>query len=205
MVTEPARFPAARKAGTGPASVVHDGGVFYPRGGIMEYSLKRISTEGIAEAISKVELYRMLNEPEEAESICRDILAVESQHQLALRLLGLALTDQFTGSGADRYREAEQVFQRLTDPYERLYYAGLLCERRAKAQLKAGHLHLSLVALFEQALQNFSEAEKIRPAGNDDAILRWNRCVRLLQNPAYGLESLEQEEAVFEAQDAPPR
>jgi len=171
----------------------------------MEYSLKRISTQGIAEAISKVELYRMLNEPEEAESICRDILAVEPQHQLALRLLGLSLTDQFTGSGADRYREAEQVFQRLNDPYERLYYAGLLYERRAKAQLKAGHLHLSLVALFEQALKNFAEAEKIRPAGNDDAILRWNRCVRLLQNPAYGLEALEQEEEEFEAHDAPPR
>lgn len=171
----------------------------------MEYSLKRISTEGISEAISKVELYRMLNEPEEAESICRDILAVEPQHQLALRLLGLALTDQFTGGGADRYRETEQIFQRLRDPYERLYYAGLVYERRAKAQLKAGHLHLSLVALFEQALQNFAEAEKIRPAGNDDAILRWNRCVRMLQNPAYGLERLEQEEEVFEAHDAPPR
>jgi hypothetical protein len=59
--------------------------------------IKRISTAGIAEAIAKAELYRSLNEPEEAESICRDILAIEPQHQLALRLLGLALTDQFTG------------------------------------------------------------------------------------------------------------
>ena len=33
----------------------------------MEYELKRISTAGITEAIAKVELYRSLNEPEEAE------------------------------------------------------------------------------------------------------------------------------------------
>ena len=41
----------------------------------MEYKLKPISHAGINEAISKVELYRYLNEPGEAESICRDILA----------------------------------------------------------------------------------------------------------------------------------
>ena len=104
----------------------------------VEYQLKRISTAGIAEAIAKAELYRSLNEPEEAESICRDILAVEPDHQLALRLLGLALTDQFTGGGSDRYRETEQMFAQLRDPYERFYYNGILCERRAKAQLNSG-------------------------------------------------------------------
>src|SRR3981189_2370645 len=77
----------------------------------MEYKLKPISTEGIPEAIAKAELYRSLNEPEEAESICRDILYIEPQRQLALRLLGLALTDQFAGGASDRYREAEQTFQ----------------------------------------------------------------------------------------------
>ena len=66
----------------------------------MTYELKRISTAGITEAIAKAQLYRSLNEPEEAESICRDILAIEPQHQLALRLLGLALTDQFAGDSS---------------------------------------------------------------------------------------------------------
>ena len=28
----------------------------------------------------------------------------------------------------------------------------------------------------------FEEAERLRPAGNDDAILRWNACVRFLQS-----------------------
>jgi hypothetical protein len=171
----------------------------------MEYQVKRISTAGIAEAISKAELYRALNEPEEAESICHDILTVEPRHQLALRLLGLALTDQFTGNGSDRYLETEEIFQQLDDPYERLYYAGILHERRARAQLNAGQAPRSLLALFDHALHFFAEAEKIRPAANDDAILRWNRCVRLIQNPAYEWDSLEQEMVPFDAQDTPPR
>jgi tetratricopeptide (TPR) repeat protein len=171
----------------------------------MKYEVKRISTAGIAEAITKAELYRSLNEPEEAESICRDILTIEPQHQLALRLLGLALTDQFTGLGSDRYRETEEIFRQLKDPYERLYYTGILHERRAKAQLNAGQLPRSLVALFDHALHSFAEAEKIRPAGNDDAILRWNRCVRLLRNPAYEWGELEQELVPFDAQETPPR
>lgn len=173
--------------------------------GVMEYRIKHISQAGIGEAIAKAELYRSLNEPEEAESICRDILAVEPRHQLALRLLGLALTDQFTGRGADRYRETEEIFRRLDDPYERLYYTGILHERRAKAQLNAGHPPHSLFALFDQALRSFAEAERIRPEGNDDAILRWNRCVRLLQNPAYDWGDIEPETVPFEAQDTAPR
>jgi tetratricopeptide (TPR) repeat protein len=171
----------------------------------MEYKLKHISSSGIAEAIAKAELYRSLSEPEEAESICRDILTVEPQHQFALRLLGLALTDQFTSTGGDRFRETEEIFQLLTDPYERLYYTGILYERRAKAQLKTGHAPPAVLTLFEMALRSFSEAEKIRPAGNDDAILRWNRCVRLLQNPTYRWEGLELEDVVFDAMDTPPR
>jgi len=171
----------------------------------MDYQLKRISTAGIPEAIAKAELYRSLNEPEEAESICRDILAIEPDHQLALRLLGLALTDQFTGRGSDRYRETERIFAELMDPYERLYYGGIVCERRAKAQLNAGSPRSSVLALFEEALRLFEEAQRIRPSGNDDAILRWNRCVRLLQNPAYGWEEVEQELVAFDAHDAPRR
>ncbi len=92
----------------------------------MELKLKSISRAGVAEAISKAELYRNLNEPGEAESICRDILAVEPDHRLASRLLALAITDQFTGEAGDRYTEAESIFQSLKDPYERL------CRRRTQ-------------------------------------------------------------------------
>jgi tetratricopeptide (TPR) repeat protein len=167
----------------------------------MEYKLKSISKAGIAEAIAKVELYRYLNEPEEAESICRDILAIDPRDQLALRLLGLTITDQFVGGSFDRYREAEAAFQKLSERYERLYYTGILYERRAKAQLRTGQPPHTVLPLFERALECFGEAEKIRPASNDDAILRWNRCVRLLQDPGY---AWEQEFAGFDANDMPP-
>jgi len=167
----------------------------------MNYQLKSISHAGIAEALAKAELYRYLNEPEESESICRDILAVEPKQQLALRLLGLSITDQFLGGVCDRYREVEEIFQKLADPYERLYYTGILYERRAKAQLCAGQSPHTLLPLFERALEKFGEAEKIRPAGNDDAILRWNRCVRLLQSPGL---TWEEQLASFDADDAPP-
>src|SRR5215813_2791630 len=90
----------------------------------MTLTLKKISKSGISEAFQKVELYRYLNEPEEAESICRDILEIEPGNQLALRLLGLTITDQFIGARTDRYAEVQAAFQTLKDPYERFYYMG---------------------------------------------------------------------------------
>jgi len=168
----------------------------------MDLKLKSISKSGIAEAISKAELYRYLNEPEEAESICRDILAADPGQQLALRMLGLSITDQFAGGVADRYAEVEKIFESLEAPYERSYYTGLLLERRAKAQLRAGRSPHTLLPLLEEALQCFAEAEKAHPPGNDDAILRWNRCVRLLQSrPDFESQG---ELAPFDALDSPP-
>lgn len=148
----------------------------------MEFKLKEISPEGIDAALSKAEVYRFLNEPEEAESICEDVLVARPGHQLALRTLGLALTDQFTGNSSDRYADAEKAFQQLSDKYERLYYTGLSYERRAKAQLRASRPAHTVTVLLEDAMRCYEEAEQIRPNGNDDAILRWNRCARLLHS-----------------------
>jgi hypothetical protein len=167
------------------------------------HQLKSISKAGIPEALAKVELYRYLNEPEEAESICRDILAVDPEQQLAKRMLGLAITDQFTGASSDRYAEVQGIFQSLRDAYERSYYMGLLHERRAKAQLHAGCSPHILLPLVEEAMRCFAEAEKIRPAGNDDSILRWNRCVRLLESrPEFHIEHPGPQ--AFDSEDAPP-
>ena len=169
----------------------------------MPHQLKSISKAGIPEALAKAELYRYLNEPEEAESICRDILAVDPDHQLARRMLGLTITDQFTGAAGDRYGEVQSIFQSLRDPYERNYYTGLLHERRAKAQLHSGCSAHVLLPLIEDALRCFAEAEKIRPAGNDDSILRWNRCVRLLESrPEF--HAVHPGPADFESEDTPP-
>jgi len=148
----------------------------------VDYKLKSISQAGITEANSKAELYRLLNEPEEAESICHDVLATDPENQTALRLLGLAISDQFQGGADDRYVECEGIFTRLTDPYERAYFTGLAHERRAKAQLRAGRPPYTLLVLFEEAMKCFEEAERVRPKSNDDAMLRWNRCVRILQS-----------------------
>lgn len=169
----------------------------------MEHPLKSISKAGIPEALAKAEVYRYLNEPEEAESICRDILAADPEQQLARRMLGLAITDQFTGAANDRYSEAQAIFRSLRDAYERNYYLGLLSERRAKAQLHAGCSPHTLLPLIEEAMHCFGEAEKIRPAGNDDSILRWNRCARLLKSrPEFHAEHPGPQ--AFDAEDAPP-
>ena len=168
----------------------------------MDVKLKSISPAGVPAALAKAERYRLLNEPGEAESICRDVLALEPDNQMALRLLGLTLTDQFNGTGSDRYGEAARVFESLADPYERLYYGGILHERRAKAQLKGGSFPHTLLVLFEEAMQCFAEAEKIRPSGNDDAILRWNRCVRILQSRNSSEWAKEFE--ALETSDSPP-
>src|SRR5215472_4307798 len=124
----------------------------------MELKLKSISKAGIAEAVSKTELYRYLNEPGEAESICRDILALEPHHQTALRLLGLTITDQFTGGTSDRPAEAARAFSSLTSDYERAYYTGILQERIAKAQLRAGRPPHTVTSSFEHAMRCFEEA-----------------------------------------------
>ena len=148
----------------------------------MQFELKTISPSGIDAALSKAETYRFLNHPEDAESICRDVLAIEPNHQLALRVLGLSITDQFAGTPSDRYADAESVFQQLTDEYEKLYYSGLLYERRAKAQLQAGRPPHTVTVLLESAMEHYEKAERMRPSGNDDAILRWNRCARLFES-----------------------
>lgn len=162
--------------------------------------LKPISQSGIKQALAKVTHYRYLNQAEEAESICRDVLAVDAGDQAAVRLLGLVLTDQFTGGAKDRYTEALATFAGLTDAYERTYYTGIAHERHAKAQHQLGHHGRSLLASFHEAMECFAKAEKLRPAGNDDAILRWNRCARIVQTLGHERE----DEAGFDVSDSAP-
>jgi tetratricopeptide (TPR) repeat protein len=168
----------------------------------MTLKLKTISTSGIGAALEKAQLYRYLNEPEESESICQDILAVDPENQLALRTLGLAITDQFSGHTAERFGEAEKCFRRLTSAYEYHYYLGLLNERRAKARARAGHPHQIVAGMFEEALGHFEQAERLRPPDNDEAILRWNRCVRWMET--LSLRKEEERESLFESADSAP-
>jgi hypothetical protein len=144
--------------------------------------LKPITHEGIPAALQKAERYRLLNDSSAAESICLDILEIEPTNQQALISLLLSITDQFGDELADGVHRAREVLPRLTDQYKRDYYAGIICERRARAQLHRGALGSAEVAAewFHEAMQWYEKAEKIRPAGDDEAILRWNTCARML-------------------------
>jgi hypothetical protein len=144
-------------------------------------AFKVISADAVAKAMEKAEHYRLLNDPEQAESICLDVLAVEPAHQVALRVLLLAMTDQFgTPRGAADVKRARTFVSQLTDEYERAYYTGLICERQGRAYLArmAGSLAYEP---FREAMEWYEKAERIRPPGNDDAILRWNSCVRTIR------------------------
>src|SRR5690348_661323 len=144
----------------------------------MAYALKRLEPGNLEAAIAKAAHYRDLNQPEEAESICRDVLDVDARHQTAYKLLGLALTDRFVTGAVGLLEEAVAAFEKLADDYERIYHVGVAWERAAKAHLERNEAH-SAVTAFEHALALFEKAEAMRPHV-PDPILRWNRCVRLL-------------------------
>lgn len=145
------------------------------------YALKRISPDSLERALTKAERYRLLNEPGEAESISRDILELEPGNQEALISLILALTDQFA-QRASAFEQVQAAVNRLESEYDRAYYHGLAWERRAKARYLAGGpgSHHYVYEWIVKALEHFEAAEHLRPHGNDDAVLRWNACVRLL-------------------------
>jgi len=148
----------------------------------MEFTLKTLSPEAVSRAIAKAERYRLLNEPAEAESICLDALVIEPDNHDALVNLLLALTEQFEEDLPGAVTEAIQVVNRMSDPYEHAYYSGIVWERRAKAQLHRGGLGLGpqVYGSLREAMTWYERAEAIRPAGNDDPLLRWNTCARLI-------------------------
>ena len=86
----------------------------------------------VESAIARAAHYRDLNQPEEAESICRDVLDVDPMNQAAWRLLGLATTDRFKTREAGLLEEAIAAFDRLADDYERVYHIGVAWERGPK-------------------------------------------------------------------------
>jgi hypothetical protein len=149
------------------------------------FEVKPIAKQAIPRAFEKAERYRLLNEPWEAESICLDILAIEPEHPQALTCLLLTLTDQF-GMGAAPAQlidRARQLLQRLKTDYERTYYAGIIRERIGKSLLLHHRPNASADAYqyFRAAMVDYEHAESLAPVDNDDALLRYNCCVRLIQ------------------------
>jgi len=145
--------------------------------------LKPLSREAIPAALEKAERYRLLNEPGEAESICLDVLHADPENQTALITLLLAVTDRFGKGYGVSDTQLKELLSRVKGDYERAYYNGIVAERKAKAKLSQGtpgsrfHAHDG----FREAMTWFEKAEALRPAGNDDALLRWNTCARIIE------------------------
>jgi hypothetical protein len=144
------------------------------------FALKPLSREGIPGALAKAERYRLINEPWQAESICRDILAIDPANREARVALVLALTDQFP-QGIGTHEAMDQIAS-LTEEYDRLYYTGIVRERQARALFRQTDFRSddTVYTLLSYAMEWYSKAEQIRPPGNDDALLRWNACARFL-------------------------
>jgi len=149
---------------------------------MLDYQLHRISEHAIPAALEKARQYRSLLEPEQAESICLDILDIHPDYHDAIIVLILAYTDQFSNSG--QILDAKRVLKlvdALTDDYERFYFRGLVNERRGRAMLNESMSRSFTFEYFREALQWYEQALVKRPENNDDAILRWNACLRTIR------------------------
>jgi hypothetical protein len=144
------------------------------------FELKSLSASAVPQALARAERYRLLNEPEQSESICEDVLRADPGNQAACVMLILAITDSFPRSTHDAARAMELVAG-LPSEYDRCYYAGLVAERRARAVLSHSGMGTRTAGQwFHQAMAEYDKADALRPAGNDDARLRWNACARVL-------------------------
>ena len=159
------------------------------------FELKPLSKDAIPKALERADRYRLLNEPAEAESICLDILEAEPDNQRALSTLILALTDQLDQVDFSvGHTEFQDLLPRLRDDYERAYYSGLISERRAKASLRKQMHSSAAYEWFREAMGWYEKAQAIRPPGNDDSVLRWNTCARILMHNRH-LQPREEETA----------
>jgi hypothetical protein len=146
------------------------------------FQLKPLSKQGVEAALGKAEHYRLLNQPRLAESICQDILDVDPENQKAAVILLLSLTDQFGKSSSRAARQAMEIAGKLKDEYSRVYYTGIVNERQAANALGSGSPGAEFDACewYLEAMEWYEKADKLRPAGNDDAVLRWNTCARTI-------------------------
>ena len=150
------------------------------------FPLKFLTQDAVPAALEKAHRYRLLNEPEQAESICEDVLRLQPENQDALATLILAKTDRFHGPRSISPSSVRAVLPRLHGEYERAYFAGIIDEREGIAWMRSDRPRSGAAAYqcFRIAMEHYERAETIRPHGNDDALLRWNSCTRMIANHA---------------------
>jgi tetratricopeptide (TPR) repeat protein len=147
------------------------------------FDLKPVSKKSVPAALEKAKHYRLLNQPWQAESICHDILSTVPGNQEVTYVLVLAITDQFEGRSRKSLSDALKVVEKLSDEYQKEYCTGLIYERQATAALKRQSPRSGYIAYeyLTRALEHYEKAEKIRPEVNEEAILRWNACIRFMK------------------------
>ena len=150
------------------------------------FKLKAITKDSIERSLKKAEHYRLLNEAGQAESICLDILEIEPTHQPALIVLLLAITDQFEES--NRIKDARDILPRLQSDYQKAYYAGIICERKANSLLKTSGPDTKFMTYdwLKEAMSWYEKAEAVHASGDEDSVLRWNTCARVIMRNNLG-------------------
>lgn len=171
------------------------------------FELKTLKPDAVALALEMAKRYRLLNEPEEAESICLDILATAPDHQEALIIRLLALTDRFPDNGLNpAFEQAREIVARLDSAYCKSYYTGIIFERRAKYHFKQGGPGSVGVAYdwYTKAINAYGQALADCDPDNQDAVLRWNSCVRFINSHphAHG-EDTDHTEMLLDPYDTP--
>ena len=147
-----------------------------------KFDLKPLDKAYLPAALEKAERYRLLNWPQEAESICLDILAVDPDNQTAIEMLVLALADQFLEQGrAPRTKQAKQWVKKVSSDYERAYLMGIIHEREGRAHLTRGFDTSFAYECFRDAMESYEQAQKQATPGNQEAVLRWNSCARTIE------------------------
>ncbi len=166
---------------------------------------KPIHRDAVPAALERAHTYRLLNQPRQAESICQDVLHVDPENQGALVMLLLALTDKFREAYQVDVRQAEEVLERIQGDYEKTYYGAVIAERWGKALLRRGTHVEGASGWFQKAMAAFEAADALSSAENDEALLHWNACARLMNRleSRRGAVSGRDEDALF-VDEIPP-
>ena len=143
-----------------------------------------ISKDAVGHALERAEHYRLLNEPAQAESICRDIVLVDPDNEQAWVFLLLSVTDQFPQHMSEALEHANEALTHIKDEYKHAYYQGIVFERWGRANLQQGRGVQAIRGWVSQAMQCYQKAMAMAPADDPDPTLRWNTCARLQEKIA---------------------
>ena len=149
--------------------------------------LKSLSPAAVDGALRLAADSRKGGQAQTCESVCHDVLQAEPRNQEALRLLLLSHADRFDADSSQHEMGARDAQSRLTSAYDRAFYDGYIMHRLAQAAIASGSPSAARIVydLLTGAMASYEDAERMRPDGNDDAVLLWNACHRLLQSTPH--------------------